>query len=190
MVNKRSKATEILSLKDGEDTISKPQEIAETMYKFFCNVGKDLSENISNKGIPLLNGDCGERETDSTFSFKPITTEDVIKACSKIKKSNGSGTDRISNHFLKVGIEILAPSLAQLFTLSLSVGCFPDNWKTACVAPIFKQGSKDDGPNYRPISVLPVVSRLFEKLVYNQLYLDKSKMIFLISLVFGLFILS
>ena len=180
LVNKRSKTTEILSLKDGEHTISKPQDIAETMNKFFCNVGKDLSENIPNKENPLLNGDYGERETDSTFPFKPITTDEVKKACSKIKNSNGSGTDRISSHFIKVGIEILAPSLAQLFTMSLSVGCFPDNWKTACVAPIFKQGSKDDRSNYRPISVLPVVPRLFEKLVYNQLYdyLDKNKMIF------------
>ena len=97
-------------------------------------------------------------------------TDEVKKACSKIKKSNGSGTDRISSHFIKVGIEILAPSLAQLFTISLSVSCFPDNWKTACVAPIFKQGSKDDKSNYRPISVLPVVSCLFEKLVCSQLY--------------------
>ena len=64
----------------------------------------------------------------------------------------------------------MAHSLAKLFTLSLSVGCFPDNWKTACVAPTFKQGSKDERSNYRPLSVLPVVSRLFEKLVYNQLY--------------------
>ena len=74
----------------------------------------------------------------------------------------------------------MAPSLAQHFTMSLSVGCFSDYWKTARVAPIFKQGSKDDRSNYRPVSVLPVVSRLFEKLVYNQLYdhLDRNKMIF------------
>ena len=130
-MNKRSKTTEILSIKNGEDKITNPQEIAETMNQFFCNVGKNLSEKIPNKENPLLEGDYGERKTDSSFSFKPITTEEVIKACSKIKKSNGSGTDHISSHFLKVGIEILAPSLAQLFTLSLSVGCFPDNWKTA-----------------------------------------------------------
>ena len=113
-------------------------------------------------------GDYGEKETDSTFSFKPITTEEVIKACSKIKKSKGSDTDRISSHFLKVGIEILAPLFPQLFTLCLSVGCFPDNWKTVYVAPTFMQGSKDDRSNYRPMSVLPVVSRLFEKLAYNH----------------------
>ena len=52
LVNKRSKTTEILSLKGGENTISQPQEIAETMNKFVCDVGKDLSENIPIKEKP------------------------------------------------------------------------------------------------------------------------------------------
>ena len=98
------------------------------MNKFFCNVGKDLSENIPNKENPLLNGDYGERETDSTFSFKPIATDEVEEPRSKIKKSNASGTDRYSSHFIKVGIEIfwllrlpnsthcLCPSAASLTT--------------------------------------------------------------------------
>ena len=53
LVNKRSKTTEILSLKDDEDIISKPQEVAETMNKFCCNAGKDLVDNIPNKENPL-----------------------------------------------------------------------------------------------------------------------------------------
>ena len=76
----------------------------------------------------------------------------------------------ISSFFLKTGIEILAPSQIQLFNWFLSVGHFPDNWKTARVASIFKTGSTQDKSNYRPISVLPVVSRLFEKLAFDQLY--------------------
>ena len=86
----------------------------------------------------------------------------------------------ISSFFLKTGIEILAPSLIQLFNWSLSVGHFPDNWKTARVAPIFKKGSTQDKSNYRPISLLPVVSRLFEKLVFDQLhsYCNDNKLIF------------
>ena len=47
---------------------------------------------------------------------------------------------------------------------------FPDSWKEARVTPILKSGKADDRSNYRPISVLPVVSRLFEKLIYDQLY--------------------
>ena len=79
-----------------------------------------------------------------------------------------------------VGIEVLAPSLAQLFNLSLSTGRFPNSWKIARVAPIHNKGPKDDRSNNRPISVLSVISRLFEKLVFGQLYsyLDRNKPIF------------
>ena len=54
--------------------------------------------------------------------------------------------------------------------MSIESGIFPDSWEIARVAPIFKSGSTEDRSNYRPISVLPVVSRLFEKLIYDQLY--------------------
>ena len=103
-----------------------------------------------------------------------------MKACKDFKTSNGYGTDFISVFFLKVDIAVLAPSLAQLFNLPLSTGRFPDSWKIARVAPIHKIGPKDDRSNYRPISVLSVISRLFEKLVFGRLYsyLDRNKVIF------------
>ena len=58
---------------------------------------------------------------------------------------------------------------------------FPDSWKTARVVPIFKNGERDDRSNYRPISALPVLSRLLEKLVYDHLYnhLDKNKHLYI-----------
>ena len=57
-----------------------------------------------------------------------------------------------------------------MFNLCLSLGKFPEIWKMARVTPICKDGSRSEISNYRPISVLPVVSRLFAKLVYDQLY--------------------
>ena len=88
--------------------------------------------------------------------------------------------------FLKIGISVLAPSLVQLFNLSLSLGRFPDSWKMARVAPILKDGATDDKSNYRPISVLPVISRLFEKLIFDQLYdyLNRNQLIFLLQSAF------
>ena len=67
-------------------------------------------------------------------------------------------------------------SLCDKFNLSIATGIFPDSWKIARVAPIFKSGQTND----RPISVLPFVSRVFEKLIYNQLYdyLDRNKLLF------------
>ena len=68
----------------------------------------------------------------------------------------------------------------NIFNLSIVTGIFPDRWKIARVAPIFKSGQSDDRSNYRPILVLPFLTRIFEKLVFNQLYdyLDKNKLIY------------
>ena len=88
----------------------------------------------------------------------------------KFKISHGFGLDEISSFFLKAGISIVAEPLSQLFNLSLSAGIFPDQWKIAMIVPIYKYGKSDNRSSYRPISVLPVISRLFEKLVYDQYY--------------------
>ena len=60
--------------------------------------------------------------------------------------------------------------LTTIFNLSLNYGIFPNDWKNARVSPIYKSGEKDECGNYRPISILSVVSKLFEKLVYKQVY--------------------
>ena len=78
--------------------------------------------------------------------------------------------DSISSFFLKKSMPILANGLCQTFKMSLSTGQFPDSWKVARVTPIYKDGSSSENSNYRPISVLPVVSRLIEKFIYDQLY--------------------
>ena len=82
----------------------------------------------------------------------------------------GFGTDCIANHFLAIGLPIISDSLCDIFNLSIVIGVFPDSWKIARVTPIVKSGKTDDPSNYRPISVLPVLSRIFEKLIFNQLY--------------------
>ena len=79
--------------------------------------------------------------------------------------------DEISSFFLKAGMPILVEPLAELFNLSLSSGVFPDMRKIARIAPNRKTDSTVERSNYRPISFLPVLSRLFEKLVYEQLYI-------------------
>ena len=59
-----------------------------------------------------------------------------------------------------------------MFNTSIETGIFPNSWKIARITPIYKNGDRADKSNYRPISVLPVISRLFEKLVSNQVYQD------------------
>ena len=88
----------------------------------------------------------------------------------KFKTSKGFGADGIA----------IAESLCDMFNLSIATGVFPDSWKIARVVPIFESVQSNDRSNYRPISVLPFLSRVFEKLIYNQLcdYLDKNRLLF------------
>ncbi|RUA05612.1 MAG: hypothetical protein DSY43_04240 [Gammaproteobacteria bacterium] len=71
---------------------------------------------------------------------------------------------------IKLSAPIIASSLVNIFNASLKQGLFPDAWKLAKVFPIFKDGVKASCDNYRPISVLPVISKLFEKAIFEQLY--------------------
>ena len=87
------------------------------------------------------------------------------------------GLDGVPCKLLKLASSIIGPSLTKIFNSCIETETFPDEWKIAKVTPIFKKGSKSDLNNYRPISVLPIVSKLFEKIIYQQLYdyLDKKK---------------
>ena len=74
---------------------------------------------------------------------------------------------------------IVAPSLTSIFSKSILTGIYPNDWKMAKVTPLFKKGIKSDPNNYRPISVIPIISKVFERIVYNQLfhYLDDNKLL-------------
>ena len=65
---------------------------------------------------------------------------------------------------------IVAPSLTAIFATSISTGMFPQEWKTSRVSPVYKSGTRNNPSNYRPISVISTVAKIFEKIVYDQLY--------------------
>ena len=95
-----------------------------------------------------------------------IATLRGLKAC------KATGVDNIPAKILKFSANIIAPSLTFIFNLSLATGVYIDEWKCARVTSIFKSGDRRQCENYRPISILPVVSKAFEKEVFRQVYVD------------------
>ena len=140
------------------------------MNDYFCTVGTGLAKYIEEAENSLLSGQYQIKSSTANFRFRPIMVQDIREAIAKLTTSKSFGNDTISSYFLKMALPFLENSIAMLFNTSLETGIFPDIWKISRVAPIYKEGDKSEKSNYRPISVLPVSSRLFERLVYDQLY--------------------
>ena len=105
----------------------------------------------------------------SSFFFTPATADEVLKIISKLNK----GSDVLSGLPLiafKLGAPMLAPIISNLFNMCIQLGRYPDLLKLARVVPVFKTGNKSLLDNYRPISILSTLNKIFEKLIYKRMY--------------------
>lgn len=110
-------------------------------------------------------------ENNSCFNFDLLNQNVVQKALLSVKENTAMGHDLLPGYFIKKLASAFAPNLTKIFNASLSQGVFPNTWKKANVTGIYKnKGKMNDPTNYRPISVLPIFGRVFEKLVASQLY--------------------
>jgi hypothetical protein len=98
-----------------------------------------------------------------------VTEKDIIDVIETLDKNKGPGHDHIPASFLINTKDSISKILLLIFNQSLSVGHFPDFWKLALITPVFKSGFRDDIENYRGISILSVFSKIFDKLVVNQI---------------------
>ena len=97
-----------------------------------------------------------------------MSTNFVLKELSRLKVTKASGPDGITARRLKDAAPVIAKPITYLVNLTISTGLIPAEWKDARVTPIFKSGARNDVNNYRPISVLPPVSRIMERAIQVQ----------------------
>jgi potassium voltage-gated channel Eag-related subfamily H protein 8 len=152
-----------------EDTIiSNPKDIANAFNNYFINIGPQLATNIVQPDN-IAFSDYLITPTDHIFDFQRVTTTEVMKVIDNLKNKTSSGLDNISNKLLKhVKMEISEP-LTLIINQSLSKGTFPVLLKISKVLPLHKKGDQNLIPNYRPISILPSISKIFERIMHNQL---------------------
>lgn len=103
------------------------------------------------------------------FPNGKITVSEVSKALKDLKPKKATGVNGIPSRLLKDGSDALASPLLVIFNLTIQQNVIPTEWKKAKVTPLHKSGSKDDPRNYHPISILPVVSKVLERLIHKQL---------------------
>ena len=97
------------------------------------------------------------------------TTEiDIEKILRNTNVRKAVGIDDLSGRFLKDGSRVLSKPISELCNLSFKLGSFPDPCKISKLKPLFEKGSKTNSSNYRPISLLPLISKIIEKFIHEQ----------------------
>ena len=114
------------------------------------------------------------------FSIPHITIKQVTDFIRGLSPTKATGLDGLGPRILKLSAVILAPSITSLINKSIDSAYFPTQLKIAKIFPIHKSGSKSDPSNYRPISILPTISKLFEKHINKHLmgFLNKYNLIY------------
>ena len=114
------------------------------------------------------------------FHIKSALEERISKIMENIEISNVVGIDKLHGRFLKDATEILSKPVSEICNLSVSHGIFPNACKVAKLESIFKKGKKVDPSNYRPISLLPLISKIVEKVVHDQTneFLSNNKILY------------
>ena len=99
-----------------------------------------------------------------------VLTESVVRDCLlALDPNKASGPDNIPARILKLTADQVAPSACRLFNLSLQLGVMPTAWKEANITPAFKNGIDACVENYRPISLLCILSKVLERCIYNHI---------------------
>ena len=191
---KKGNLSSDITLAEGEKIISEDTDVAQKLNEFFGNCTKslniqdnsDIINSTSNINDPLDIAiqkfsshpsvlKIAEKVQDSFFNFQEINLKDVEKEINSLNSRKYTTSGSIPVKSLKENIDITGKVLHKIFSNSIDDCKFPDNLKLAEITPLFKAIDRTNKKNYRPISILSGVSKIFEKLLQKQLsgFIDK-----------------
>ena len=159
--------------KSGRPSFTKDTDtLANEFNRFFISVGQkaadDSAELARLHDLPTTPVYLGSTHCDELFDFKAITSEDVRKVIMAMPSNKAPGYDRIPVFVIKDCLSYILPALTVLINSSFSNSVFPKAWKKSEVVPHLKDGDHEIPSNNRPISLLPVLSKVTEKIALNQ----------------------
>ena len=143
--------------------------ISNAFCEFFTHVGPKLANSIpqSRKSYSdYISNIC----CDSSLFLSPTDVQEIYKIITKLKNKTSSGFDEVNNILLKQLAEVVSLPLSKIFNKSIREGIFPKQMKLADIVPIYKSKDRLSCTNYRPVSLLSVVSKVLERIIYKRLY--------------------
>ena len=171
-----------ITLKIGDDIVNDPVKVSNHFNDFFCNVASklgfsdSLQENDEIHEIIKSYEDHDSIKTirskypdPPTFSFNSVSPADIGKILRNIDSNKATGYDNVPPKLIKVAANELAHPISNLINKSINASCFPSQLKRAEVSPLYKGQDNLTEGNYRPVSVLVSLSKVFELVFHDQL---------------------
>ena len=157
--------------------VSEQPEVCELFNDHFVNVAKDIGKSSDqykddfsdHPSITKILENTPQCESDQKFTFKPVGEKYVHKIISNFNVKKATGADNISAKILKSCSSSISSSIANLVNKSFETCKFPNFMKKAQVLPLYKKKDPLNKENYRPVSVLPTISKIFERSMHDQL---------------------
>ena len=175
LLGRKCKVNPVSFISQGEAT-SDNVSISEGFNEYFCNVANTLAQNIED--TPTSFDSYLPQPVSFSFYLRPTSRHEINSVINNLKMTS-PGFDDIHIKVIKACKEEISPFLEYMINKSFSEGCFPDHLQIARVVPVYKKGDNSQFSNYRPISVLPCLSKIFEKIVAIRLldYLTKMSLL-------------
>jgi len=162
------KSTVITKIQINEKSITSASEIANILLKHFSSIGGKLANKI--KPSPTNAKTYMQHPVKQSIFLFPSDPLEIEFIMNNLKAKNSTGDDGFSTKLLKtIKTEIVKP-ISILVNKSLEEGIFPSELKLTKIVPIYKSKNKESVDNYRPISLLPSISKIYEKVIFKRLY--------------------
>ena len=182
----KTKKNRNITLVREDKIISEDKELATAFNDHFCNIVEEqnievtLDQDLEHtpvfnairkyKDHPSIIMIMKNMKTDTSFKFEHVSIRDIEIEIENIDTSKAFQNDDIPSKIIKQNWDIFSRIIHNQFNNSLKTSVFPEELKNADVIPVFKKGSRNDIENYRPVSILPNISKIFERCIYKQLY--------------------
>ena len=146
-----------------------PKRLANIMNNFYINKIRRIRENL-----PPINEDPLKKmklmmeNKNSTFSLLPVHPDLVEKIISLLRNSKSSGLDNIDTFILKLIKPEIVPAVTHIINLSIQTSTFPTGWKYSKIVPLYKKEDPMNPKNYRPVALIPVVSKVLERIYFHS----------------------
>ena len=149
--------------------------ISDGFAMYYSEIGANIAKDIENRSKAQDQLKFKVEKQNTTCFFFPTSNIEIERFIKGLKSKNSKGYDEITNNILKAIFPSIINALRIIFNKSMSSGEFPENMKLAIVKPLYKAKEKSEICNYRPISLLPVLSKILEKIVNSRMvnYLNR-----------------